>query len=400
MKRAVTNSLVFIAVMVAIIALNLVFYTESPTEEEYEWNGRRSTYSARLYGTRAFYILLRDLGYHVTQFEEPLDQLREHADIKALFIIAPPLPFSVEEFSGLEEWIHAGGHLVIIDRKTDWIIANATIHLSTYPKQWRRPHILQPTPLTAGVKKVQLTEFAQGVKVENAPVTEHIGDQGRQMGDQGGSVLTDFRYGQGRIVLLGEPYIVANNGIGLLDNVVLASNIVRSLPDGVIAFDEYHHGYGLASSAQGGIVGVFLSLYAYFKPTPVIWIVGQLCLIAGAWLYSRGRRFTRPVRLPEEKRRRSLEFVASMANLAQEQGLRSLVLENIHRSLKRRLTPSDGSGILMRAPLSRAGIDQREIHQTLLIGETSANGNTMSDHELIAWVKKVRELEARLGRMK
>jgi hypothetical protein len=101
--------------------------------------------------------------------------------------------------------------------------------------------------------------------------------------------------------------------------------------------------------------------------------------------------------LPVEKRNRSLEFLASMGSLAQRQGLRALILENIHRSFKRRLP--DRVTALSRVA-SRTGLDQREIDQLLLRDESSANGSPMSDHELIDWVKRIREVEARMGRMR
>jgi hypothetical protein len=49
----------------------------------------------------------------------------------------------------------------------------------------------------------------------------------------------DFSYGLGKITLLGDPYVVANNGIRLNDNLQLARNLVTNV-DGLIAFDEFH----------------------------------------------------------------------------------------------------------------------------------------------------------------
>jgi hypothetical protein len=396
MKPRATNGLILITIVLTIIGLNFLLYADSSDKQEAEWSGSRSTYSSRPFGMRGFYLLLRDLGYPVMQFEEPLDQLQNHAEIKALLIIGPPRPFSSEEFAGLESWIKAGGYLVIVDREISWSIAGGRITMRTYAKPWQLPHMIQPTPFTAGVGKVQLTEFARGVEAENAPITSHIGDKES-------AVLIDFRYGSGRIVLLGEPYILANNGIEASGNLTLALNIIRDMPKGMIAFDEYHHGYGAASRARTGMVGAVLNLYAYFKRTPVLGILAQLGLIACAWIYSRAWRFTHPIPLPEEKRRRSIEYVASMANLARRHGLRAVVLENVHRSLKRHLpslgrpdTPTSAPSGVAR----RLAIDQREIHQLLRTGEPSTNGPPMSDHQLIDWVRRIREFEAHIGRTK
>ncbi len=399
MKRTTTNSFILTVILLVIVGLNLLFYIDPSADEETEQNGSRSTYSARPFGTRAFYLLLRERGHQVTQFEEQMDRLQTRADIKSLFIIGPPpsVPYSQKELKALEEWVLSGGTVAIVDRQVDWPLSEESIHIRTYSKykQWRLPRITQPTPLTMGVTNVQLTEFAQGVMATNAPVTEHIGDQD-------GSVLIDFRLGQGRIILLGEPYVVANNGIGQSDNLTLALNIVRSLPEGVIAFDEYHHGYGTILPKQTGLIGVFLGLHTYFRRTPLIWILLQACLLAGTWLYSRGRRFARPLSLPIEKRQRAFEYVASLANLAHRQGLRSFVLENLHHSLKSQrsslsalgpVAPSNSRGS------AQASLSQSELNQLLQVS-SSPNNNTMDDHELLNWAKRVRDLQTRLGRRK
>lgn len=395
MKQTTTTLVTLTAVLMAVIGLNVLLYTDNRDEQESEVRGSRSTYSSRRYGTRAFFLLLRDLGYNVTQWEEPLDQLRDNPQITGLFIIGPPLPCAAEELTALEEWVKVGGYLVIADREIDGSMAGGTITLSTYPKQWRLPRVLQPTPFTAGVNHVQLTEFAQGVRAEHAPFTSHLGDQHD-------SVLIDFRYGRGRIVLLGEPYVLANNGIGIADNLLLSLNIVRDMPSGVIAFDEYHHGYGANLVQRGGLAGVFLNLYEYFKPTPVMGLLVQLGLVVGAWVYSRGRRFTRPIPLSEPKRRRSLEYVDALASLARRQGLRALVMENIERAARRRLTWAETSfTIPARAGRLSPGSRSRQVgplpgrHKS----DLSALACSLSDHDLLVGVRQFREVEVRRRRM-
>jgi hypothetical protein len=400
MKRRVLNILNILLIVLSVIGLNLVLYTEEGTDEENESNGNRSTNSARRYGTRAFYLLLEDLGYRVVQLEEPLQALRNRKDIRSVFIISPPIPYAQEELAALEDWVKAGGYLVIIDREIDWTVAGGEIKMSTYSryKQWRLPRVKQPTVLTAGVNRVQLTEYASGVKAANAPITEHVGDQQ-------GLVLIDFRYGDGRIVLLGEPYIVANNGIMASDNLTLALNIVRDMPSGVIAFDEYHHGYGTQYAGRTGVVGVLLNLYDYFKGTPVLWVFLQLSLVAMAMIYSRGRRFARPTPLFEPKRTRSLEYVASLASLARRMQTREFALENAYRSFRRRVASAIGIARQGRVQSSsphthQARIRSAEVKQLLARCEQLLRERRMTDAELITLVKHIRMLEAELRHFK
>ena len=137
-------------------------------------------------------------------------------------------------------------------------------------------------------------------------------------------LLVDYPHGQGMIVLLSDSYMVANNGIALKDNLQLAINLLggnpRSNSDGVIAFDEFHQGRMTTSNA-------FVS---YFAGTPVLAIAGQIVLLVILILWTRGRRFARPVPLVQVDRRSSLEFVASMAELQQRAHAYDLAIENVY----------------------------------------------------------------------
>src|SRR5207244_7286391 len=94
---------------------------------------------------------------------------------------------------------------------------------------------------------------------------------------------------------------------------------------GLVRLDEYHQGRASAHHA----------LIQYFSGTPVLAICGQLLLIGLAIIWSRGRRFARPLPLPQVDRRSSLEFVASMAELQQRAKAHDLALVNIYRRVRR-----------------------------------------------------------------
>src|SRR5215210_3432661 len=235
----------------AILLIVAIFVVDTSAAEENEQNGDRSSNRATPYGALAYYTLLKESGYPITQFEKPLTELKP-GDVGTLIVIAQP----------------------------------------AYSKAVVRP--LQPTAYTRGVERVSLSEYATRVKLENREATAHVGDYQ-------GAVVADLKFGNGRVVFLTDPYVVANNGIREADNAMLAVNLLAERPEGRIAFDEYHHGYGVRP-ARGQ------SLMSYFQGTPIPWMVWQGVLITALVIYTYSRRFGRPVPLKRERRTTNLEF--------------------------------------------------------------------------------------------
>jgi hypothetical protein len=207
-----------------------------------------------------------------------------------------------------------------------------------------------------------------------------------------GALLIDYAYGSGRIVLLSDPYIVANNGIKLDDNLQLAVNTLTERK-GLIAFDEFHQGYSVSGNA----------LATYFAGTPILAICGQLVLVVLAVVWTRGRRFARPLPPAKVDRRSSLEFVASMAELQQRARAYDLALENIYARTRRALTRYAGvdynsprSEIAERIS-SRSTVAHEQIEALMRECEDAINGEPLSERKSIDLVRQLRQLEKALG---
>lgn len=220
-----------------------------------------------------------------------------------------------------------------------------------------------------------------------APV-RHLAD-GR---DGEGSLLVDYVYGRGRIVILSDPYIVSNGGINLADNLILATNVVAGA-GGLIAFDEYHQGYG---AAEHGML-------AYFAGTPIIWMLAQAAIIILAVVWTSGRRFARPLPAPHVDRRSKLEFVASMAELQGRARAYDLAVENIYGRTRRALARY--GGIAASAPYTeiaarvaaRSGRNSHELEALLRDCEDATAGAHTNARTALALVRRLRELERDLG---
>jgi len=212
----------------------------------------------------------------------------------------------------------------------------------------------------------------------------------------GQSILVDVPFGEGRIAFLSDPYIVSNGGIGLVDNSRLAINLVSGM-DGVIAFDEYHQGFGADNNR----------LIEFFAGTPVIAIFFQSLILIGVVLFSQSRRFARALPDVGPDRLSKLEYVTAMAELHRRTRAYDIAVENIYRDFRRRssrllgldaLTVSRGE---LAARISeRANADRRDVEDLLFKCDEIIIGEPTNKREVVELTTRIRELEYRLGLIK
>jgi hypothetical protein len=392
MKKSGKAILLVGALFVVLAVLNFFFFAGDRQTQENEANGNRSTFAPTPFGTSAYYSLLEESGYPVTRLVKPYTSLKDSGDVGTLVIISLPAASNpdADEISALNKWIQAGGFLIIIDREIELEFpGNVQVHTtSAYISSPVRP--VQPTSLAKGVRRLSVSNPSSYVTVGgNSAVVDFA--------DNLGAVVADTKVGNGRVMFITEPHIVANNGIEEDDNLALALNILEDRPSAKkIAFDEYHHGYG-----TGGFFGNN-SLLGYFKGTPVPWIMAQCVLISLLLIYTRGRRFARPIPLKVERRTTNLEFVSSMATIARLARASGLAMENIYSEFRRRLCHYAGVGRdidsprLAREVASRSRINERDLRDVMARSERIIRGGRASDSELLNLVTRIRDIESDL----
>ena len=240
----------------------------------------------------------------------------------------------------------------------------------------------QPSPESGDHEPA--TPAAGSAKVSPAPVVNFARESG--------ALLVEYPHGHGRIVLLSDPFIVANNGISRADNLQLAVNVVSG-NGGLVAFDEFHQGRSATHNA----------LIQYFAGTPELAICGQFVLIGLMVIWSRGSRFARPLPLAKVDRRSSLEFVASMAELQQRARAHDLALENIYGRVRRVLVRRAGlnhssprTEIAARIA-ARSGINQKKLETLMRNCEDAINGAPTNAKESLRMVRQLRQIESMLG---
>lgn len=408
---------------------------DRPPESETEPN--RSTYNTGPTGARAFYQLLEATGQPVGRWRENFAKLEQNGTGSALVMIGPfnSATFrSAGELQALERWINNGGQLLLITRQLPFQLRGPLLQFkqkdlagqSSEGGADRAPLIRQPTRLTRGIRDLVLSPLATRLIIDEEllasppapasemaekvdandqleePLEELIGPLSSpivHLGDRDGAILIDFNFGGGRVLILTDPFIVANNGISQGANLDLALNLVREL-DGEVAsrrrlilFDEYHHGFGNDSN----------QLLAWFRGTPWPLIALQGGLICLLLWYSQSRRFSRPIPLPETDRHAPLEFVDSMANLQQTAEARDLAIENIYPRFRTRLclrlglsSRATNEQIIERFHLLRLPLAVDQLRQTLLEAELVLQGEPLTDQQLIAIVDRLHAIESTL----
>ena len=387
MKRSTSGILLLAGLFALLVAINFIFSSTSEQASEDEFNGNRSSYRSTPYGTLAFYTLLEDSGYKVTRLHLSFERLAERPDIAALVIVAPPTHRnpSGEELQALADWIEEGGVAVIVDRQIALNLRDVKINTAIGPPP-RGIHPLQPTPFTRNVGQLDFSAYATGVTIDSPTTVYHLGDDRV-------AVLADASVGKGRVVTLTDPYVVANNGISKADNAILAVDLFADLPDGAIAFDEYHHGVG-ASEDTG--------LSAYVKGTPIPWMLAQAALIVALVVYSYGRRFGRPLPLKRERRTANLEFVSGMANITRLARASDVAMQNIYFEFRKRLCRYAGlpskseTRSLVSAVAVRSGLDEGDLRRLLTHCEDVTRGEPAKDEDLLKTVVQIREIESKL----
>ncbi len=452
-KFLIIPALIFLAVL--LVGLNAASYTQKEELPDTEIAPNRSTYHAGATGTHAFYDLLAETGRKPTRWQEPMSALLSNSkNIPSTFVVIGQTQreFTDKEIEQLLSWVSQGGKLVIIDRKPPSELVKTTANWSiSFEPSKDLPFInidpndqnqmtenafaakpIQPSVFTEKINAVQMSRFASSIKFERfadavsnakkaktiAPppikATPQENESNATSSETNDSVtvetnamtapvvhlanndknlLVDVPFGSGKIVFLSDPYIVSNGGINLVDNAQIAINVVASR-EGIIAFDEFHQGYGANNN----------SLLSYFEGTPLTAMILQLAVLIGVILYTQSRRFARPLPENEPNRLSKLEYVWAMAELQQRTKAYDLAIENIYTDFRRRAARLVGVDNfttsrqdLAKLLAERAETSFDEVENLMFISEDIIRGEPTNKREVLQITSRLRQLEEKLG---
>lgn len=270
---------------------------------------------------------------------------------------------SYDDWSGVEAWIRAGNTLIVINSEPKTLPNPITRHFTSELSRetdtgTEAPTIEPATPSGSALSEEmvelvptwwggQLSVDQQGPRLQNLPPEFHLAGSGTA------TVLASRPWEQGMVYLLLDENAWTNKGFDQADNAATLARILeqRLGPDGVLAFDEYRHGYGRVES----FTTLFLSLPGAraFAGMAMVW--GLFCL------WGTTRRLSPPDEYREVERRTALEYIESVAAMNQRARAAPLVvsavLERVRYLLRKRgiVNQSADAVFLRAAQLAQAG---------------------------------------------
>ena len=331
LKLAIPLLLFFLAVYV-LVALETL-------QKSGEGAVRRTTYSAAPGGYKALYLWLKALDIPVRRWEKPAGDLPPES--KVLLIAGPELGPGTGELNSLTCWVRKGGTLVLAVEPPNVFLDHFGLEAATIRDNHRGEDgaeeiMFQPGPYTLGVLSIQ--------GKTHRGITSHRPETVFHSRDPKGGLIAVVAEGKGRVIALADPSVFSNQLLKKADHPILALNLLLTHRGGKdLLVDEYHHGYGRATSVLG-----HLGRSRALAP-----ILQALLLLLILWA-GVGRRFGPPRPVPAKEHRSSIEYVNAMAQLLRKAKARRLALKSIAALVE----DEAGKGLVDKDPCFRETLEQ------------------------------------------
>jgi hypothetical protein len=254
-----------------------------------------TTYSTSSGGARAAYLLLKETGYKIATWEQPLRELKAGKGT-TLVLADPSTAPATEDRKQLEAFLRRGGSLIATGTFSAFYLpSHDVIPDPIAGLSWKELPALSPSAITRVAPRITMAPLAYWS--DNSNITPLYGEADKP-------VVVKFKVGEGEVLWLGASTPLTNAGLKEPANLDFLFAAVGDPVNSHILWDEFIHGYQshASSSKTNRIIG---------------WISLQLALFAIATLLAYSRR-SGPVWMPAEETRLSpLEFVRTLGSLYQ-----------------------------------------------------------------------------------
>jgi len=337
-------------------------------------------------GSRGLRLSLADLGYTVTDQVSGAFAPPEGASLA--FLLEPITGIDEAEWQALDEWIEAGGTLILAGNSFGTLLA---VQHYEFGILYREQAVEAVTP---GMPVFTSPPLRGTAAVKASAYLESTHDDFTVlMAVEGQPVLIAKEMGAGRLILCANPYPFSNAGLKEAGNPALVLNLVaQGAPRGaLIWFDEWHHGI---RSLSDEVIGP--ENWLRYTPTghALLLVVGIVFMA----LVLQGWNFGRPLSsIQQIYRRAPLEHITAIANLSRRAGHRGWALRQYHNALRRhfsrryRISPAlDDRQFVTELSRYHPGLDSTRLLSLLQRLQQPAVGEAEAVHlaaEAVDWLE-------------
>jgi hypothetical protein len=352
-----------------------------------------SVYSDEADGLHEAERVLSRLGYEPVA----LTRLAQSPQQRGLLILVEPHPGGVlpgdadvlaeAEGKALLAWVAAGNTLLLSGRHMTSLHNRLKINVLSAgedtPEAPATAVVNEAGGYTAQIDAISADRYAWLDVHDGLPLWEVDGNVA--------AVL--LRYGKGRVIVVADPTMFTARGLGRADNVMFLVNVARlDSRDGVVYFDEYHHGFRSAGGFWGylGYHGQQLALLPIF-----------LVLAAAAWRVMIRLGPAKPT--PVVRQTDAVDYASALARIYQKAGARRLLgrslargfLTALTRQLRLRKTALPMEILAAWQPPDGKDASKERLKR-LLKGAGELRKGEVPERELLKWAREFDEFLAQL----
>jgi Domain of unknown function (DUF4350) len=353
-----------------------------------------SSYSNAANGYSHWYQTMLDRGVKIHRWQKSFPKLAELTEYEQGVTLVQIQP-QLEELlitNQQQEWVVKGNTLVILG-------ANAPARDIPFQTDLESPQ---------GKIRIETTRRL-GANINRNKFLE---DADRQMilSDRSGSVITQFKLGQGRIIIATTPYIAANAYQDFQPNNDLLTELVTKDRQQILV-DEYIHGYTDRKPVIDPITGDVKTddessdnndTLSYLASTPLIVVFINLLLGILVLAWQQNRRFGKVVIPKTLEVDNSEAYIQALGGVLRQANSSEFVLQNIGRAEqlswqqklglgKERLVESQ---ILITAWENQIQLPTDDLRFVL---QLISSARRLTPVELTGWLTKINKIDRQLG---
>ena len=322
-----------------------------------------STFSADPGGSKAAYLLLKELGYQAERWEQPPTELPGDAEGTVLVLAQPLYLATGADHAALKRYFANGGRVLATGLQASILLQDLSNELRTERCEagWTSYPARVPSAVTRGAPRITLSSWSCWEERTTGPLALY--------GDGKKAVVVTFSVGRGQVIWWAGSTPLTNAGLLRDSNLALLLNSLGPPESTRVLWDEYFHG------RHGSVTD-------YFGRTPLRWGLLQLALLflAVCWVYARR---SGPVRAPvTESRLSPLEYVETVGDLYHRAHASAAAVELAYQRFAFRLAQQLGLP-------ARATLEQ--------LSEAAARRLGRRDPELLRLLRRCESAKKRTG---